>query len=377
MFVIACVTTAMVCIMSAFNGIEELVEGLFTTFDAEMSITPAKGKTIDVDTVLFEALQNDPEVTLFSKVIEEDVIIKHQGNPTVAKLLAVDSQFVHLTQVSKMMVSGDYRLEAEGFSFAIPGYGIKTEIGLSNPDEVPNQLISISAPIRGKKLSRYREKALNTELLPVSGVFSVNAELDVKYVMSSLVFAQDLLGFDSTEVSRIDFSLAPEAKPNKVKERLQKQLGDSFMVMTRYDKNAFVHQTNKTEKWATFLILTFILLIAAFNVLASLTMLIIEKRKDIFILKSIGMSRNGVRNIFTYQGIIINVSGALIGVLFGLFLTWVQIEFGVIKLQRSVVPHYPMAIHGSDLLWIMLTVIAIGALFSIGMVRYLVKRFAY
>ena len=376
MFVVAAVTAAMICIMSAFNGIEELVGNLFTTFDSELSITPAEGKVLEANDVFFENITKEEDIDQYSLVIEDDVILRHHGQPTVASVLGVDSMFSSITKIKEMMNSGKYLLEDENNAYAIPGFGVKTELGISDGYQDEYQLISISAPIRGKKLSRFKEKALNTKLIPVSGVFSVNAELDVKYVMTPLWFAQDLLGYEPNQISRLDLSIAEDADAEDVKESLQTALGEAYIVKTRYEKNLFIHQTNKTEKWATFMILTFILVIAAFNVMASLTMLIIEKKNDIFILKSMGMTFADIRNIFTFQGISINAIGAIIGVVFGLLLCYIQINLGIVELQNSVVPHYPMAVHLSDLIWVMSTVLIVGTLFSSTMVRYLIKRFA-
>ena len=373
-FVVACVTAAMICILSAFNGIESLVGTLFTTFDAEISITPEKGKVFEVDEAILASIAAIPEAEKQSLILEDDVIVRYGGQPSVATIMGVDSNFKSITSVASMMRAGEYLLERNDMACAIPGLGIQSELGIPyDISEFP--VMSVSAPIRGKKLSKYKEKALNTKPILVSGVFSVNAELDVKYLLTPLYFAQDLLGYNENTVSRIDVGLAPNSDTEDIKERLQVLLGDDLKVETRYDKNSFIHQTNQTEKWATFVILTFILVIAAFNVMASLTMLIIEKKKDIFILKSIGMTDASIFSIFTWQGILINAVGALIGLVLGLLLCFLQIQFGLIELQGSIVDHYPMEVRLLDLLQIMGTVLGIGTVFSAVMVKYLVKRF--
>ena len=373
-FVVACVTAAMICILSAFNGIESLVGTLFTTFDAEISITPEKGKVFEVDEAILASIAAIPEAEKQSLILEDDVIVRYGGQPSVATIMGVDSNFKSITSVASMMRAGEYLLERNDMACAIPGLGIQSELGIPyDISEFP--VMSVSAPIRGKKLSKYKEKALNTKPILVSGVFSVNAELDVKYLLTPLYFAQDLLGYNENTVSRIDVGLAPNSDTEDIKERLQLLLGDELKVETRYDKNSFIHQTNQTEKWATFVILTFILVIAAFNVMASLTMLIIEKKKDIFILKSIGMTDASIFSIFTWQGILINAVGALIGLVLGLLLCFLQIQFGLIELQGSIVDHYPMEVRLLDLLQIMGTVLGIGTVFSAVMVKYLVKRF--
>lgn len=364
----------MICILSAFNGIESLVGTLFTTFDAEISITPEKGKVFEVNEAILASIVSIPEAEKHSLILEDDVIVRYGGQPSVATIMGVDSNFKSITSVASMMRAGEYLLERNDMACAIPGLGIQSELGIPyDISEFP--VMSVSAPIRGKKLSKYKEKALNTKPILVSGVFSVNAELDVKYLLTPLSFAQDLLGYNENTVSRIDVGLAPNSDTEDIKKRLQLLLGDDLKVETRYDKNSFIHQTNQTEKWATFVILTFILVIAAFNVMASLTMLIIEKKKDIFILKSMGMTDASIFSIFTWQGILINAVGALIGLVLGLLLCFLQIQFGLIELQGSIVDHYPMEVRLLDLLQIMCTVMGIGAVFSAVMVKYLVKRF--
>lgn len=373
-FVVACVTAAMICILSAFNGIESLVGTLFTTFDAEISISPERGKVFEVDEAILASIAAIPEAEKQSLILEDDVIVRYGGQPSVATIMGVDSNFKSITSVASMMRAGEYLLERNDMACAIPGLGIQSELGIPyDISEFP--VMSVSAPIRGKKLSKYKEKALNTKPILVSGVFSVNAELDVKYLLTPLYFAQDLLGYNENTVSRIDVGLAPNSDTEDIKERLQLLLGDELKVETRYDKNSFIHQTNQTEKWATFVILTFILVIAAFNVMASLTMLIIEKKKDIFILKSIGMTDASIFSIFTWQGILINAVGALIGLVLGLLLCFLQIQFGLIELQGSIVDYYPMEVRIMDLIQILITVMGIGTLFSAVMVKYLVKRF--
>jgi lipoprotein-releasing system permease protein len=373
MFVVACVTAAMICILSAFNGIESLVSELFTTFDAEISISPAQGKTFEVSDSLLAEIQNTPGIKAVAQVVEADVIIRFDGQPTVATIKGVDTTFASITNLPKMMRAGEFQLYRNTQACAIPGLGIQSELGIPyKPNEFA--LITISAPIRGKKLSKYKEKALNTEPILVSGVFSVNAELDVKYVVTPLDFARKLLGYEK-EVSFIDCGVEEGADVEDLQETLQKKLGNSLEVKTRYQKNAVIHQTNRTEKWATFLILFFILVIAAFNVMASLTMLIMEKRKDIFLLKSMGLINLDIRRIFSYQGMLINGIGALIGLAAGLALCIIQQKVGIIPLQGSIVEYYPMKVEFPDVLKVIISVATIGTLFSVVMVRYLIKRF--
>lgn len=375
MFVVACVTAAMITILSAFNGIESLVSDLFSTFDAEITIVPSTGKVFEATDSLTAVITNFPEVKAIASTLEDDVILRFDGQPTVATLKGVDSSFHKVTDIEMGLRYGDYQLYRGEIPCAITGLGIQSELGIPyHPEDFA--MITISAPIRGKKLSRYKEKALNTLPILVSGVFSINAEMDVKYILAPLDYARELFNYEN-EVSELSLCLIPETDAEELKERLQTTLGDAYSVQTRYDKNALVHQTNQAEKWATFLILAFIMVIAAFNIMASLTMLIIEKRKDIFILQSMGLSAVAIRKIFSNQGILINVIGAGAGLFAGLLLCILQQQVGLIRLEGSIVPYYPVEIRFLDVVGVMVTVLVIGGLFSTLMVRYLIRRFAH
>lgn len=374
MFVVACVTAAMITILSAFNGIESLVSELFSTFDAELTISPAEGKVFTADDSLLVEIRSFPEVKTISKALEDDVIVRYDGQPAVATLRGVDTLFAEVTDIRAAMRYGEFQLERSTIPCAIPGLGVQSELGIPfHPEDF--SVITISAPIRGKKLSRYKEKALNTLPIAISGVFSVNAEMDVKYIIAPLSYARELFNYDQ-EVSQLSVALHEDSDPEEVKQQMIQRFGAAYHIETRYDKNILVHQTNKSEKWATFLILAFIMLIAAFNIMASLTMLIIEKRKDIFILQSMGLTATHIRRIFSNQGILINAIGAVIGLVFGLLLCVLQDQVGLLRLEGSIVEHYPVQIRLLDVLGVMVTVFTIGTLFSTTMVRYLVKRFA-
>lgn len=375
MFVVACVTAAMITVLSAFNGIESLVSSLFSSFDPEITILPAEGKVFEATDSLVQYVAATEGVRSVSRILEDDVVIRFDNQPTVATLKAVDTLFTQVTDVRDVIRYGEFKLETDGLPCAIVGYGIQSELGLPyHPIEYP--LFSVSAPIRGKKLGRYKERALNTLPVMMSGVFSINAEMDVKYILTPISFARELFDYED-EVSALGVAIGEKQSSEEVKARIASRLGSAYLVETRYDRNALIHQTNRTEKWATFLILTFIMVIAGFNIMASLTMLIIEKRKDIFILQSMGFTSSDIRKTFSNQGFLINGIGMLIGLAAGLGLCLIQQKFGLLELQGSIVPAYPIEIRPGDVAGIVLTVLTIGTLFSTGMVRYLIKRFAH
>jgi lipoprotein-releasing system permease protein len=235
-------------------------------------------------------------------------------------------------------------------------------------------IMEINAPVRGRKLSRYKENAFNRRATNVSGVFSVNAELDSKYILLPLNETRDLFEMPDV-ISAIELFVVDEQSIDEVKERLELVLPKGLKIQSRFEKNALIYKTNASEKWATFLILLFILLIACFNIIAALTMLIIEKKKDIFTLSSMGATDIEVRRIFMLEGFFINLIGACMGTALGVGLCLAQQRFGLIAMEGAMVEHYPVKVVWTDVLGIFLVVTSLGAFFSFVLVRGLMKRF--
>lgn len=268
---------------------------------------------------------------------------------------------------------GDFVLQKDSFDFAIPGWGIVNELGLEMRTFTPPS-IDVRAPIPGKKLSRDRENAFESRRIICGALFSVNAELDSRYILTSLRFAEDVCGYDN-QISAIEVFLQSDADSKTVKKKLETLLPDNVSLISREEKNALVFKANASEKWATFLILLFIMLIASFNIAAALTMLIIEKRKDIRSLVSMGMTHRSVEKIFITEALWINFTGAFLGIALGLITCYAQIRWGLIPMEGAMVEFYPIKIIFSDILLILFSVSLIGLLISQILVRALVRRF--
>jgi lipoprotein-releasing system permease protein len=374
MLVVAFITAAMICVMSAFNGIDDLVKSLFANFDTPLTIMPAEGKVFADSLVTDASLTEISGIKAFSRIIEEDGWLSYSDQNAVATIKGVEPSYLDHSPIDSMIYEGRFMLEDDSFFYAVVGLGVRGELGMPYFDHQP-PVMGINAPIRGKKLSRYKENAFNREAVNVSGVFSVNAELDSRYVLVPLKFARSLFGM-TEEISAIEIFLYNDADAETVKTALEKGLDPSLRIQTRYDKNALIYKTNAAEKWATFLILLFILLIACFNIIASLTMLIIEKKKDIFTLSSMGVTTAGIERIFIYEGVLINLIGAMIGAGLGLLLCVLQEKFGLIAMEGAMVSAYPVSIKWLDVAGILLSVMLVGSLFSATLVRLLVRRFA-
>jgi lipoprotein-releasing system permease protein len=354
MLVVAFITAAMICVMSAFNGIDDLVKSLFSNFDTPLTIVPAEGKVFGDSLIVDADLQAIPGIVGFSRVIEDDAWLSYSEQNAVATVKGVDASYLQYSPIDSMIYEGAFVLEDDSFFFAVVGLGVRGELGMPFFENQPT-VIGINAPVRGKKLSRYRENAFNRQ--------AVNEFARVLFEMQN-------------EISAVEIFLQNEGMADDVKRELEKTLDPSLRIQTRFDKNALVYKTNAAEKWATFLILLFILLIACFNIIASLTMLIIEKKKDIFTLSSMGLNSIAIERIFVFEGVLINMIGAAIGAGLGLLLCFLQEKFGLIAMEGAMVSAYPVSIKWLDIVGILFTVILVGSLFSATLVRLLVRRFA-
>lgn len=380
--VVAAVCAAMIAILSAFNGIEELVEDLFSSLDTELAVLPSEGRIMDAAWV--DSLRAHPGVDWAGGVLEQDVVVRQQGEPVVCTLLGFSPSHARRTGLQNRLRRGDVlRADTTGGPCGYVGLGVASQLRLPLNPESPLRL-TVSAPKRGRSLSSARgmslfgggvERMLVTERLPVCGTFSVNADIDSRYIVSPLDFAQSVLQ-RSRQVSRIELVPNPDWDVEDLRGELEATLPEGLTTRTRREKNALIHSTSRAEKWATFAILSFILVVAAFNILAALTMLLLDKKRDIATLSAMGMTPREIRKVFSWQGILINALGAAIGVIIGLSLVGLQAKFGWVRIEGAMVPAYPVSLRWGDVMGVVLVVLGVGGTFSASMVTYLVRRMA-
>ncbi len=372
MFVIALVTAAMIIVLSAFNGLEKLVSEIFGTLDAELALVPLTGEVVS-DT-LASILDKHEGIAYYSKVIENEAIIRSNGKTLACSVLGVDERFNDVSRLDSSIVMGSWGASYSDKECVCLGSGIKSELQIFIDTNNP-EIVSLGAPIRGKNLNRNRERAFRTIPTLACGAFSINADLDTRYAITSLSFAREL--FDRPEhISRYEICPAEgfTAEDLLNDDDLLLALGDKVKLRSRAEKHKFITQTNRAEKWATFVILSFILIVAAFNILASLTMLLIDKKSDIEVFKAMGMTNRDLERIFSIQGLAINIVGGLVGLVLGVLLVLGQTHYGWIELSRSVVPAYPVKLVMTDVLGILAVVIGIGGIGSAAMVKYLIRK---
>lgn len=377
--VIAAVAGAMVCILSAFNGIEDLVKDLFGTLDADLALVPQSGAVISES--WGEFLTDVPGVEQWAPVLEDEVVVRADEAVRVATVIGVDRRYREVSQIDLAIIEGAYAVDdtSRKMTCGCLGLGVRSELSLRS-DSLNPPLFSVSAPIRGRKLARHRDRAFRTEGIHACGTFSINADLDTRYLILPLNATQELLDRDGS-VSRIEIKTLPGWGQAEVAAQVQSALdsqekSDASRVttLTRDEKHKFITQTNRAEKWATFAILSFILIVAAFNIMASLTMLLLDKKRDLEVLDAMGMPVRMMEQSFGLQGLSINVIGGLVGIGLGSLLVTGQAAFGWLQLQGSVVPAYPVRLDLFDVLGTLAVVVFVGGLGSSTMVRLLIRR---
>ncbi|NND76755.1 MAG: ABC transporter permease [Flavobacteriales bacterium] len=369
--VIAFVTAAMIIVLSAFNGIEELVDDVYSSFDSDIAIVPLKGKTFSTDSIKFSDIESHEFVNSFEEVIQGNVLIAFYDKQRIATLKGVNNGFIKNSGLEDRIVIGSPWVEEDEAQYAILGYGVRTEIGASLYSESFEPL-TIFAPEKGKNVRKHREGSFNQAEIMVGGVYSVNAEFDSKYLLVPLSFARDMFGYVD-EISVLEIDLKEGVSSAEFKNKFSSLLSDSQKFVTREEKNKLVYQASNSERLATILILSFIVVIGAFNMLASLTIIIIDKRKDIEIMNSMGANEKTILNVFFWQGMLIAISGLIIGLVLGLLLCIVQQKFGIIPLDGGIVSHYPVALNAKDVMLTAMIVLGMGFLFTWFPVRYLSK----
>lgn len=374
---VALATLALVCTLSVFNGFQDLVASFFTAFDPELRITTVRGKVFDGQDPRVLALKQLPEVEVWSRSLEDKAMVQYQGRQAMAVIKGVEDNFDRLTPIDSILFGrGDLLLHDEVADYAIPGIQLLSALGSGIRFLDP---LEVYAPRRGAKVNLANPSTafVSGNLFSSGLVFAVNQEkYDAAYILTSLDFARRLFQYD-TEVSAINLRLKPGEDIDAVKKKIQKQLGEDFRVEDRYEQQADTYRIMRVEKLISYLFLTFILIIACFNVIGSLSMLIIDKRDDVVTLRNLGASDSQIVRIFLFEGRMISFIGAFVGVALGLLLCWLQQEFGFIRLGSSgsfVVDAYPVSVEAADVVVVFVTVLLVGFLSVWYPVRYLSKR---
>ncbi len=367
-------TIALIIVLSVFNGFNGLISTFFSNFDPDLKITPVEGKMFDPSEFSFDEVKNQPEIFHYSEIIEEVALLKYGNQIYPATVKGVPENYTDYTNIDTLIINGSYTLKRDGINYAVVGQGVAYNLGirLSLTDH-----IMIYVPKKGKQVSINPARALNHNYIFPSGIFSLLEEIDSKYILVSFDYAAEL--FESKNlISSVELGLDPSADVKKVQQKIQNILGNGFVVKTKFQQHDLIYKTMQSEKWAAYLILVFILIIASFNILGSLSMLIIDKKEDILIFRSMGASTKTIRQIFLFEGWLISISGAVIGSLLGVLICWIQIKFGIVTLPGNgsfVISAYPVEIIFTDIVLVFTVVLLIGFIVSWYPVKFISQKY--
>lgn len=374
-----CVATlALVCVLSGYNGFQQLIKNLYNSFDPDIRITLVEGKTFSADDDRIAQVKSLKEVVVACDVMEENALIRNKDRQTMVCVKGVTDSYVTLTNVRDVMQAGAFVLREEEDFFVVVGGALANQIGAGLGFMRP---VSLYAPKHDVKVNVANpEKAFSEQQLFLMGIYGTNQlEIDSKYAFVDIAFARQLFGFGDSDVTALELALDPNSDKESVQRQIAEILGPDFLVQNKEEQHEGFYRMMKVEKWISFLILIFILLIAVFNVVGSLTMLILEKKADIATLRNLGATQGFVRQIFLLEGWLISVFGTLVGVTLGLILCGLQQWLGIIKLNSGdeggfVVDAYPICVKASDVLLIVLASLLIGLLISWFPTKYLGRK---
>ncbi len=369
-------TMGLIIGLSCFNGFDTLIKSLFSTFDADLKITLVEGKSFSVDNQIFNEIRKEKDVLFFSEVVEDNALLRYENRQVLATVKGVSDDYSKMTGLDSMIVDGKFKLNEDDKQFAVLGqvvaYFLSVGLNLMNP-------IDIYVPQKRRKSGSSIEGSFNQGFIYPSGVFSVQQEIDSRYIIVPIAFARELFEM-AGKVNSVELKLRNGADARQVQQMITVKLGSGFVVKNRYQQHDYLYKTMQGEKYAVYLILILILIIASFNIVGSLTMLIIDKKEDISILQSMGADKVLIRNIFLFEGWSVSLVGAVVGTILGIAVCQAQITFGLVKLQGGgsfIIDAYPIDIIPLDILLIFCSVILIGFLAAWLPVKYISGKFLH
>ncbi len=374
---VALATLALVCTLSVFNGFRELVGGLFTTFDPELKIVSKQRKTFDSRDSLIVQVRQLPEVKVSTLCLEENALVQYKGRQAVVTIKGVEDNFNQLTEIDSILYGyGNFILHDRIVDYGIFGIQLTSLLGMGIH---PVEPIEVLAPKRGSRINISNPTAsFERDYLYSPGVvFGVNQEkYDASYVLTSLEFARNLFHYED-EITSLEVKLATDADINIIQKKIQKILGNNYTILNRYEQQKDVFNIMEIEKLISYLFLSFILLVACFNIIGSLSMLIIDKKENVATLRNLGASNKLITRIFFCEGCLISLLGAISGIVIGVTLCFLQQKYGFIALGTQggfVVNAYPVSIEWNDIFLVFATVLIIGSLSVWYPVRHLSRR---
>ena len=375
---VAVATMALVVTLSVFNGFHDMVATFFTAFDPQLKITPAKGKTAPADDPILTEIRKLPAVDVATESMEDNALAVYEGRQAMVVIKGVDNNFAELTHITEILYGdGEFELQAANLQYGVLGLRLAAQLGTGARWK---DYLKIYAPKREGQLDMTapEEAFVEDSLLSPGVIFSVKqTKYDKNYILVPISFARNLF-WQEGMLSSLELRLKAGSDLDKVKKQMRQIAKDKYKVEDRYEQQADTFRIMEVEKFIAYIFLTFILVVACFNIIGSLSMLIIDKKDDVVTLRNLGASDKQIIRIFLFEGRMISALGAVIGILIGLLLCWIQQTFGVVSLGQSsgsfVVDAYPVSVHPTDIILIFFTVLLVGFLAVWYPVRYFARR---
>lgn len=375
---VAVATMALVVTLSVFNGFHDLVASFFTSFDPQIKVMPAKGKTAPADDPILTRIKALPQIEVATETVEDMALATYDGRQAMVNIKGVEDNFDSLTHIKDILMGdGDFELHAADLNYGIPGIGLAEALGTGYSYQEP---LKIYAPKREGQLDMTNpdEAFVEDELYSPGVIFCVKqSKYDRNYILTSIAFARNLFGQQGM-LSSLELRLKPNADFEATMKELRQMAGTKYEVKDRYEQQDDTFKIMKIEKLMAYVFLTFILVVACFNIIGSISMLIIDKRNDVVTLRNLGANDKQIIRIFLFEGRMISTIGAVAGIAIGLLLCWLQQTYGIVGLGRSsgsfVVNSYPVSVHPDDIVIIFITVLVVGYASVWYPVRYFAKR---
>ena len=367
---------ALIVVLSAFNGLEDVISSLNNRLTPDIQIASSVGKTIDLQSFPSERLSSIQGVDYVVPTITEDALFRANDKQHIGQVKGVGADYEKIERMKEVVFNQDEMLLSdEDYDFAVPGTGVAWYLGINVYD--PYAVVRVYVPKRGNASSMSLENSFNSGVLTVQSVFSTEQEMDEKVVLVPFQWLSELLEYEN-KATEMELFLSPNADARKIKKEVKSVLGDGFVVKDQHEQQETLYKIMHSEKWAVYAILTFILILATFNVVGSLSMLMIDKRKDTEILKAMGADKRFIHHVFLNEGLLISVVGGIIGLILGILIVLMQQRFGFIKFGSGggnyIVDAYPVLLKMKDVFIIFVTILAVGCTSAFLTVLHAMKK---
>jgi len=359
-------TAALIILLSVFNGFEDLVKSLYTDFYTDLKVSPASGKILQLTEEQKQKIAAWPGVGAVSMTVEEKALLQNGNYPALVAIKGVDGNYQKVTNVAGRLIRGKFLLGDEDKPAIVMGAGVENALGVESDRSILP--LTVYLPKRGMNNIELADplQSLSADNIAASGAFAIQQDFDNNYAITNIDFVKRMMGLQANEYGAVEIAISDKTKEADIKNGLQQWLGKNYTVETMYEQNRGLYTTMRNEKWFIFVLLSFILVVAAFTMIGALTMLVLEKQKDIQILKAMGSSTSMVQKIFLSEGLLLAGFGGTGGIVLAFIIGWAQVKFKLIKLQGStfLIDHYPVKFIASDVLLVFVTVVLIALIAS-------------